>query len=82
MLPTLRANVRRNTPFGASSREFTAGTGRLSTVADAKRPDETVRMTTWPAVDDRHVTHRTPGEELVDALDFLLWLLTGHIRRH
>ena len=29
-------------------------------------------MTTWPTVDDRYVTHRTPGEELVDALDFLL----------
>ena len=39
-------------------------------------------MTTWPTVDDRHVTHRTPGEELVDALDFLLWLLTGHIRHY
>jgi hypothetical protein len=37
-------------------------------------------MTTWPTVDDRDVTHLTPGEAIVDALDFLLWLLTGHIR--
>ena len=57
-LPASRANVRRNTPFGVSSREFTAGTGRLSTVAGAKRPDQSVRMTTWPTVDDRDVTHR------------------------
>ena len=39
-------------------------------------------MTTWPTVDDRDVTHLTPGEEIVDALDFLLWLLTGHIRHY
>ena len=39
-------------------------------------------MTTWPTVDDRDVTHLTLGEELVDVLDFLLWLLTGHIRHY
>ncbi len=39
-------------------------------------------MTTWPMVDDRDVTHPTPGEAIVDALDFLLWLLTGHIRHY
>jgi len=49
------------------------------TVAFANPLDQSEGMTSWPTEGDREVNHAPHIEGLVACLDFLVWLLTGHI---
>ena len=44
--------------------------------------DESDGMTSWPIATSDGVDPSTPKKGVVESLDFLLWLLTGHIRRY